>query len=180
MIKNLLFAFLLIFALTGCAPRISTIHLDAPNILNKQNLSVKDGRLDTQIYMVGISIGAQTHTYILNAEPSVDISLNNYLSADLANKTKLYKYSRAEVLIEEIDLKNKVGFGKPNELLCKIESTLSIYNDTNKPVTLKVKTLYKDIEDMSVLIETMGKKTLDPCLQKHAQEISSNFDNLKH
>lgn len=166
--------------LFGCAARVVTVQLNAPNLIHKEStVQVKDERLDKQIYMTGISIGAESHIYMLNAEPPLDISLERYIYSIMSNKIPLTAFSKAEVTIDEIDLKNKVGFGKANELLCKMESTLVVYDKSAKSFEFKIKTFVKNDKDMSVLITSSAKEILEPCLQKHASDIYTHFESFK-
>ena len=167
----------IILSLEGCAPNNTLVKLDSPNPSYEKSKSVvvNDGRLDKQVYMTGISIGAKANIYMIKPEPALHVALEQHIYSNLSKRPPAKASPNIEVTIEDLDLKTKVGFGTANELLCKIESTVTIYRENSTKTDARVKTFFINDKDMSVLISTIAKETLDPCLIKHAEEISAQI-----
>lgn len=168
---RIIFAALVAISLSGCAARVFNVPLNLPDSTKgKTNVVVKDGRLDKQIYMTGISFGSASHTYLLTTEPPMEVVLQRYVSDVLSKSAQRTQFTKIEMTIEELDLKNKIGFAKADELYCRIESTVLLYSDTAKPLELRVKTFTKNEENMSPMVVTSAKLILDQCLQQHSLE----------
>lgn len=169
-------AALLVISLSGCAAQVFQVPLSLPDTGKvKFNLKVGDERLDRQIYMTGISFGSASHIYLLTAEPPIEVALERYIHNATSKVMHQLSFTKAEVAIEELDLKNKVGFAKADELYCKIESKVVIYSETAKPLERRVKTFTKNEKNMSPMIVTSAKTILDECLQQHAVDVADSI-----
>jgi hypothetical protein len=165
---RVIFAALVAISLFGCAARVFNVPLNLPDSTkNKNNVVVKDGRLDKQIYMTVISLGA-SHIYLLTTDPPMEVALEYYIYNALSKSVQRTQFTKIEMTVEEFDLKNKVGFAKADELYCRIESTVMLYSDNAKPLELRVKTFTKNEENMSPMVATAAKVILDQCLQRHS------------
>lgn len=163
---------LLACLLPSCAAPVFKVPLTLPEGRKvNTNLVVKDARLDKTIYMTGISAGSESHIYLLTSEPAIETALEQHLSVDIDKEDARRNTPKIDITIDDLDLKDKVGFGKADELYCKIESTVMIFKDTAKPIEVKVKTFTKNVENMSSFIDTSARVILDQCLQKHALDI---------
>ena len=108
--------------MSGCAATHSEIELDYPvQVAQERYISVKDGRLDKQVYMNAITHYSTAHTYLLEPSPTIDkviqSKLNHYFSHNKISKP-------VEITVDELDVKNIVGFAKADKLTCRIKSTI--------------------------------------------------------
>jgi len=124
-----------------------------------------DGRLDKQIYMTGISFNSASHIYLLAAEPSLEVALEHHIYSALAKTNNTPRFTKAKVTIEDLDLKNKVGFAKQDELYCEITSRLVTIDDAGRPGDRTVKTFAKNDKNMSPMVATSAKVILDQCVK---------------
>ncbi len=161
MIRNLLVAAVAL-PLCACAASPYKVHVDLPANNAASSVSVKDGRLDKTIYMTAISSpltwGGGTHTYLIVLEPSLESTLTS-LVGSRTNKT-------AMVAVERLELRTLVGFAKPHELSCEIESNVN---------GGRVRTGAHLTTDESNQVPEWGRMILDNCLTRHADEISSSL-----
>lgn len=168
---------LLTISLSGCAARVFNVPLNLPDSTkDKTNVAVKDGRLDKQIYMTGIDFASASHIYLLTTEPPMEVALERYISNALVEKAQPTQFTKVELTVEELDLRNKVGFAKTDELYCMIESTIVLHNDIPKPLELRVKTFTKNEKNMSPMVATSAKVILDQCLQRHALDAIDRLE----
>ncbi len=159
--------------LTGCAARVFQVPLVAPQTESSLfRVEVKDQRLDPQVYMTGISMGSQVNIYLLAPEPPLDIALKRMLENKLNSGGATI--SEVVVQVQRLDIKNKVGFGRADELFCEIESKL--IKADGKTETY-VRTFSKNTENMSPLITTAGKVILQQCLEQHANDLYQKIAN---
>ena len=161
--------FLLIAFLFGCSPTLINVPLNIPIIQESTiNVVVKNGSLDQQIYLIEFGFGGTSHIHMLNLQPTIEIALGNLIKEKLISHKSLASFSRIEVTIEKLELKNKVGTAKNDEILCEIESNLHV-----PPISSdkKVQTFSKNIENMSPFIATAANIILMQCLQQHASKI---------
>lgn len=138
-------------------------------------LLVRDGRLDKQLYMTAISFSSTSHMYLLRAEPPIEDALERHIHTAISKVTPALTLEKAEVTIEAVDLKNRVGFAKADELYCTIESRVVVTDDAAKPIERTVKTFSKNGENMSPLVTTAAKVILDQCLYQHAVELVASI-----
>lgn len=162
-------ALFIVLGLSGCTARIFDIHLKYETTETNNKIIVKDQRLDKQIYMTGIGWDTSSNIYFLKANPSIDEVIRNIVSDNLNNKIRLLE--SIEINIEELDLKNKVGFGQADELFCKIESTIKLSTELEKKSTYTVKTFSVNKTNMSPFINTSAKVILDQCLYQHSIDL---------
>lgn len=111
-----------LLSLCGCAARVFEVRLAPPEVVAPvADVAVQDARLDPQIYMTGISMGSTSNIYLLSPKPPLHFMLQSFIQAKLQHASD----SRAMMVrIERLDLKNKVGFAKADELYCEIESSV--------------------------------------------------------
>lgn len=166
---------LLVALLTGCAAPVFQVPLGSPQVdfrTTDRIITVKDGRLDKQIYMTGISFGSASHIYLLTAEPALEAALDAHVRDALREGTSLRAYRKLDLTIDELDIKNKVGFAKADQLSCRMESILSLHPTAGSERVLRVKSFSQNNENMSPLVVTSAKIILDQCLREHAADIA--------
>lgn len=165
-----IFVALGVLSLCGCAARVFDVRLEPPEaIASTTQVSVQDGRLDPQIYMTGISMGSASSIYLLAPEPPLNVTLQKFIQANLPNAAKAQPVT---VRIERLDIKNKVGFAKADELYCELESTVLRQGSDQHAL---VRTFSKNLENMSPLVTTSARVILQQCLEQHAQEIAQQL-----
>ena len=162
-------ALLLIIGFNGCTAKVFDVNLKYKASTTNNKIIVKDGRLDKQIYMTSISWSTSTNTYFLKANPNIEEVIKNTVSINLNHKEKLPQIK--EIIIEELDLKNKVGFGQEDELYCKIESKIIFLTKAEKELSYIVKTFSINKKNMSPFVYTSAKVILDQCLYQHSIEL---------
>ena len=167
--KKILYVVLMLL-IVGCAAREHSVMLDTPNPVKDSNIVVVDGRLDKNLYMTGISYTNQSHIYILSPNPPIEVALKQAIQANekLLNKSGFIK---AEVNIEGIDIKDKVGFAKADELYCTIVSKLKVTKANGQIKEYTVKTFSVNKENMSARVGPTGKLILDQSLQEHGSDL---------
>ena len=158
---------LMISFVAGCAAPVFNVPLDTPGVGAQSGVTVKDGRMDKRVYMTGISWGSASNIYLLTPEPALEVALERHISSGWT-KTSVPK---AEVIIEELDLKNLVGFAKADELSCRIESSLSLFDAEQKHHHRRIRTFTKNNQNMSPLVVTAAKTVLSQCLRQHAMDL---------
>jgi hypothetical protein len=136
-------------------------------------LHVVDARVDKQTYMTAITYASEVHMYPLQTEPAIEVALDSQIKRALEGSQVL---KSVEVKLEELDFKNKVGFGIPDDQQCKIESKLTTLTG-DKEVVRQVKTLARDNTHMGSRVVSMAKVMLDVCLSQHAREIAQVIKN---
>ena len=161
----------LILLISGCAAGVHQVVLDTAMPGKKNiNIMVVDGRLDKRLYMNAITLTSASHIYTLSVNPTIEVVLKHTMEAneDILDKSDFIK---AEVIIEEIDIKNKVGFAKADELYCKIESKLKVTKADGQISEYTVKTFSVNKENRSPFITTAAKVILDQCMQQHGTDL---------
>jgi hypothetical protein len=159
--------------LSGCAARVFTVSLTPPAVPSPDTLGklvVVDARPDSQIYMTGISFDSSAHLYLLVSEPPLNVALQNFIEARASMRKPNLPFHSLEVSIERLDIKNKVGLAKADDLLCEIESRISGLNGTES-FTDTVRTFSRNTENMSPLVTTSARVILQQCLDQHAEDI---------
>jgi len=101
------------------------------------------------------------------------------LSKKLTARAPPTRLSKIEVTIERLELKNKVGFGKADELYCELESSLRVFANSSSTADSRVRTFSKNIENMSPLVGTSARVILMQCLQQHASEVVDSMGELE-
>ena len=158
--------------LSGCAVRVFEVTLSVPPAANAATaVSVRDGRVDPQVYVTAISISG-TNVHLLAANPPLSVALERHLgSAVESTFAQVLSKSNFEVSIEELELRNRVGFGKADHLTCRIESNLAVPGSGLRDLR-RVKTLAMNDQNMSPLIAISAKVILDQCLREHAKDLA--------
>lgn len=157
-------------SLCGCAARVFEVPLSPPaDVSSAAEVRVHDGRLDPQVYITVINIGA-TAINLLAPNPTLDVALKSFIQDKLPPS---YDGQAISVNIERLDLKDKVGFAKADELYCELESTLT-QGDSNKQTL--VRTFSKNGENLSPFIYNAAKLILDQCLEQHAQQLVAQLE----
>jgi hypothetical protein len=171
-----LLAILAVAVLSGCAARVFRVPLSVPDATEvTSSLLVLDGRMDEQIYMTGISFNSASHIYLLEAEPPLEVALRSYIYDAQSKMRHRPSVKKAEVTVEELDLKNKVGFAKADELYCKIESKVVTFSETKKYLQRRVKTFSRNDKNISPMVQTSAKVILEQCLEQHAAEVAESM-----
>lgn len=117
--------------------------------------------------MTSIGIGATpVIVYLLAPAPKLEVALRQYI------QNRLSPFRPLSVSIVRIDLKNRVGFGKADELTCELESSVTT-PDSPDPTTVKTFSVNK--KNMSPFASTAAKVNLQQCLDQHAVEIAGRF-----
>jgi hypothetical protein len=159
-----------LLSLCGCAARVFEVRLAPPEVVAPvADVTVQDARLDPQIYMTGISMGSTSSVYLLAPDPSLDFMLQSLIQAKLPNFPGGLAVT---VRIERLDLKNKVGFAKADELYCEIESSVVREGTDSRAL---VRTFSKNVENMSPRVATSARVILQQCVEQHAQEIAQQL-----
>ena len=167
-------ALLLSIFLSGCAAPVIKVNLAYNEAAGSySSVIVRDGRLDKQIYMNGISFGSASHIYLLEANPPIEEVVQRIV-CDHLQKAKI-SLPEVRITIEELELKNKVGFMKADELYCKIESKIRIVKKPDKFLTQTVKTFSYNDKNMSPLVKTSAKVILDQCLHQHGVDLANKL-----
>jgi hypothetical protein len=156
---------LIVLFFSGCAARVFAVRLTSPKTVGTTSgVMVRDGRLDQQIYVTGISMGSKANIYLLAPEPPIEVALRQFIS----NKLSMTAEFPMTIIIERLDLKNRVGFAKADELYCELESRIAVANSSNNSV---VRTFSKNTENMSPRVAASARVILQQCLEQHATEI---------
>lgn len=164
----------LVSLLSGCAVSSFKVNLNKDHVgvtEFSKKVVVKDGRMDNQLYMTGISFGGQVNMYPLTPDPTLSWVLQKNISDQLFKKENLFFRHVIEVVIEEVDIKNKVGFGVADELSCKIVSKVRIQDEKSLGSPRSVQTFTKSSDNMSPFVSTAAESIIRKCLDQHALEI---------
>ena len=165
-VKKTLLLIFLYALLTGCAIPVHKIKISTPLTNSpRENITVIDNRLDTQVYMTGISY-AGTHIYTYEMEPEISVALHRYITLELGEH---FVNKDVTINIESLDIKNNIGFGKADKITCIIGSTVLVAYNNSK----LIKTLSRNNENKSPLVTTVGKLIINQCIADHSRDISS-------
>ncbi len=174
-ILNTLLTILFLF---GCAPHAITVSLNVPNIQESQvSVAVKNAQLDQQIYLTEFGFTGTSYIRMLSLEPPMEIALSQFIKERLTAYGLQERFSNIEVTVKRLEIKNKVGTAKNDELLCELESSLNVLPDLNNTDDTSVRTFSKNMDNTSPFIATAAKVILMQCLQQHASEIVDKLSN---
>jgi hypothetical protein len=152
--------------LSGCVTRPFKVDLRLPDSV-PQNSAVKvvDNRGDNTVYMTAITVGGTSSIGIFEPEPPIETVLAQYI---INTDKGVLVGKKVNIAIENLDLKNRVGFGTNDDQTCKIESRI----ETNsQPITQAVRTFVRNTENRSSFIYNAAKVILHDCLKTHALDI---------
>jgi len=111
---------LFLIVLSGCSAPVFKVELVENEVIDSyKGITVRDGRLDQQVYMNGISYDSASHVYLLETNPPIEEVVKRVVRIQLG-KANAYSSLVTEITIEELDLKNKVGFAKADELYLQL------------------------------------------------------------
>jgi len=147
----------------SCSARVVNVRLAPPQIALTDEVLVRDRRADPQVYMTAIGIGSTpVLIHLLAPNPPLEISLRRFI------QSRTPRFAAMLVSIERLDLKNRVGFAKADELSCELESSVTT---PSRPDGILVRTFSKNGLNMSPLVSTAARVILQQCLEQHAKEV---------
>jgi hypothetical protein len=167
---RLVLLMLLCCSIAGCAVRTHEIRVVPDAAPSITTIRVVDGRADKQLYMNAIAFGGQSSIYPLVPVPAIEHALHAFIGS-AASVLGVRSFNAEPVItIEDIDIKNRVGFATTDDLSCRIESTVRI-GAGSAANDRRVRSVTRNQSNMSPLVQTSAEVITRQCLAQHASDI---------
>lgn len=160
---------LLLPIIVGCSTPSFKVDLHTPShTAGISNITVQDARLDKTLSMAVIEPGGVNLPTLL-PDPALHLALEKYIAQAWVGGPVSQTVT---VALQEIDLKNRVGFLKNDDQTCRIESQVVVTDQTNpRPI----RTFVRNSDNASPMVYNAARIILQACLQQHANEIVSSL-----
>lgn len=153
-------------SLSGCAARVFPVALNTPPpIQTKAAVTVVDARLDKQLSITAIGWDSSVGVFFLAPAPPLDDVLTRRVTEALRGKINALSQGPVTLTLEDLELRNRVGFAKVDHITCRLVSNLSVGGKS-----VRVQTLSTNTSNMSPYMPQAAKVVLDQCLEEHAGE----------
>ena len=173
--------FLLIFLVIvsyGCSEITFNrpINLSSPPVTNQKiNIKVNDLRDEKSLPMSAVGLAGAVQLWTFLPTPSLEESLERAVKNLVINNKIINNFTSLQIDINNIEIKNSVGFGRTDKLSCKIESSLTLIDKNKVSINKSVKTFTKNEENLSPFVTSAAVKITDQCIDKHSEDIISNL-----
>ena len=118
----------------------------APVIEEKINIKVNDLRDEKSLPMSAVGMAGAVQLWTFLPTPSVEESLERAVKNLAIKKKPIVNFSSVQIDINNIEIKNSVGFGKTDKLSCKFESSLTIIDKNKVSINKSIKSYTKNEE----------------------------------
>ena len=125
---------------------------------------IKDGRVNTQLEIMGVTNTGEVNLYLIDPKPSV---------TDVIGSATGALPSSVEITLETIELRDNVGFMSNDKLSCVITSSVRVGKKQ-----FNVRTVSKNDETSNSFIDNTAKVILDQCLVEHGRDIANKAKNI--